>query len=91
MNGALLDDGNFGIAKVPRPFIAIAGLGCENLTFTTSRTKAAAFHPRRGDEMIQNMCFPNHDRSSGKLLTGEEDCLATLCLEVLLLTKPSSH
>lgn len=33
-----------------RPVIAIAGLACETSTFTPSRTRAAAFHPLRGDE-----------------------------------------
>ncbi|KAF2659751.1 hypothetical protein K491DRAFT_688855 [Lophiostoma macrostomum CBS 122681] len=38
------------------PVIAIAGLACENSTFTPSRTLAAAFHPKRGDEI-----FAKHD------------------------------
>ncbi|KAF7189066.1 Microcystinase C [Pseudocercospora fuligena] len=36
-----------------KPTIAIAGLGCENSTFTPSRTNAAAFHPKRGDEILE--------------------------------------
>ncbi|KAF2161098.1 hypothetical protein M409DRAFT_69960 [Zasmidium cellare ATCC 36951] len=35
-----------------KPIIAIAGLGCENSTFTPSRTKVPAFHPKRGDEIF---------------------------------------
>jgi microcystin degradation protein MlrC len=35
-----------------RPVIAIAGLACETSTFTPSRTLAPAFHPDRGDEVI---------------------------------------
>lgn len=40
-----------------RPVIAIAGLACENSTFTPSRTLAPAFHPRRGDEIIDKYAF----------------------------------
>ncbi|CAK4029975.1 Hypothetical predicted protein [Lecanosticta acicola] len=35
-----------------KPVIAIAGLGCENSTFTPSRTRAAAFHAKRGQEVL---------------------------------------
>ena len=35
-----------------RPVIAIAGLACENSTSTPSQTLAPAFHPRRGNEII---------------------------------------
>lgn len=54
---ALLDIGDMGVSKGPKPVIAIAGLGCENSTFTTSRTEAAAFHPKRGHEIIQKYPF----------------------------------
>ncbi len=40
-----------------RPVIAIAGLACETSTFTPSRTQAAAFHPRRGAEIIDKYPF----------------------------------
>ncbi|KAI1503165.1 hypothetical protein F5X99DRAFT_117221 [Biscogniauxia marginata] len=40
-----------------RPMIAIAGLACETSTFTPSRTRAAAFHPRRGPEIIDRYAF----------------------------------
>lgn len=40
-----------------RPVIAIAGLACETSTFTPSRTLAPAFHPRRGDQIIQRYPF----------------------------------
>ncbi|KAF2098319.1 Microcystin LR degradation protein MlrC [Rhizodiscina lignyota] len=41
----------------PHPVIAIAGLACENSTFTPSRTLAPAFHPKRGDEIIKHYSF----------------------------------
>lgn len=37
--------------------IAIAGLACENSTFTPSRTNAKAFRPKRDDEIIQACPF----------------------------------
>lgn len=40
-----------------RPVIAIAGLACENSTFTPSRTLAPAFHPRRGNEILEHYPF----------------------------------
>ena len=40
-----------------RPIIAIAGLACENSTFTSSRTLAPAFHPKRGDEILSAYHF----------------------------------
>ncbi|KPI37000.1 Microcystinase C [Cyphellophora attinorum] len=40
-----------------KPVIAIAGLACENSTFTPSRTDAAAFHPKRGKEIIEKYDF----------------------------------
>ena len=40
-----------------RPIIAIAGLACETSTFTPSRTPAPAFHPKRGDEIIDKYAF----------------------------------
>jgi microcystin degradation protein MlrC len=39
------------------PVVAIAGLSCENSTFTPSRTRAAAFHPKRGQEIIEHYQF----------------------------------
>lgn len=39
------------------PRIAIAGLGCENSTFTPSRTAAPAFHPKRGTDIISQNSF----------------------------------
>lgn len=35
-----------------KPVIAIAGLGCENSTFTPSRTRVPAFHPQRGEDIL---------------------------------------
>lgn len=40
-----------------RPIIAIAGLACENSTFTPSRTLAPAFHPKRANEIINHYPF----------------------------------
>ena len=40
-----------------RPVIAIAGLACETSTFTPSKTLAPAFHPKRGDEIINKYAF----------------------------------
>ncbi|MFD7919392.1 M81 family metallopeptidase [Streptomyces sp. NPDC059740] len=37
---------------VPRPVIAVAGLGIESSTFSPARTEAPAFHPSRGDEEV---------------------------------------
>ncbi|KAE8382008.1 hypothetical protein BDV26DRAFT_49713 [Aspergillus bertholletiae] len=42
---------------INRPVIAIAGLACETSTFTPSRTQAPAFHPRRGNEVIDKYEF----------------------------------
>lgn len=39
------------------PVIAIAGLACETSTFSPARTDAAAFHPRRGREIIDQYAF----------------------------------
>ncbi|OQE27353.1 hypothetical protein PENSTE_c004G06951 [Penicillium steckii] len=39
------------------PIIAIAGLACETSTFSPARTSAAAFHPRRGEEIIEKYKF----------------------------------
>lgn len=55
MAEAGLKPANFTMS--PRPVIAIAGLACETSTFTPSRTRAAAFHPRRGDEIIEKYPF----------------------------------
>ncbi|KAJ8115140.1 hypothetical protein ONZ43_g4736 [Nemania bipapillata] len=40
-----------------RPTIAVAGLACETSTFSPSRTQAPAFHPRRGNEIIEKYPF----------------------------------
>ncbi|KAJ6024827.1 hypothetical protein N7540_005624 [Penicillium herquei] len=40
-----------------RPNIAIAGLACETSTFSPARTLAPAFHPRRGNEVIDKYAF----------------------------------
>jgi microcystin degradation protein MlrC len=40
-----------------RPVIAIAGLACETSTFSPSKTLAPAFHPKRGQDIIQKYPF----------------------------------
>lgn len=40
-----------------KPVIAIAGLGCENSTFSPARTNAPAFHPKRGNEILDTYVF----------------------------------
>lgn len=40
-----------------RPVIAIAGLAVETSTFTPTRTRAPAFHPDRGDEVVRRSPF----------------------------------
>lgn len=40
-----------------RPVIAIAGLACETSTFSPAKTLAPAFHPKRGEEVIQKYAF----------------------------------
>lgn len=40
-----------------QPIIAIAGLAIETSTFTPSRTLAAAFHPKRGKEIVDKYPF----------------------------------
>ena len=52
-----------------KPVIAIAGLACENSTFTPSRTLAAAFHPKRGDEIIDKYPFLQDGTTLGKAAT----------------------
>lgn len=47
------------------PVVAIAGLACENSTFTPSRTQSAAFHPKRGQEIIQHYEFLHRDTALG--------------------------
>ncbi|ORX97014.1 Microcystin LR degradation protein MlrC [Clohesyomyces aquaticus] len=39
------------------PIIATAGLACETSTFSPSKTLAPAFHPRRGNEVIDKYPF----------------------------------
>ena len=51
---------------VRKPVIAIAGLACENSTFTPSRTHGPAFHPRRGTEVIGKYPFLHADSPLGK-------------------------
>ncbi|MEU3984236.1 M81 family metallopeptidase [Streptomyces sp. NPDC026672] len=40
-----------------RPVIAVAGLGIESSTFSPARTEAPAFHPLRGDEVLDRYAF----------------------------------
>ncbi|KJK83205.1 hypothetical protein H634G_01334 [Metarhizium anisopliae BRIP 53293] len=82
---------------VRRPIIAIAGLACETSTFTPSRTLAPAFHPKRGDEIIQRYQFLHADQPLGQdaewkgALTGHalpggvvtRDAFETLAAEIL--------
>jgi microcystin degradation protein MlrC len=42
---------------VARPVIAIAGLGIESSTFSPARTLAPAFHPQRGEEILDRYPF----------------------------------
>ncbi|KAI1423105.1 MlrC domain-containing protein [Xylaria sp. FL1777] len=49
-----------------RPVIAIAGLACETSTFSASRTQAPAFHPRRGNEVIEKYPFIQPGSSLGE-------------------------
>jgi microcystin degradation protein MlrC len=42
---------------VPRPLIAIAGLGIESSTFSPARTDAPAFHAQRGEEILGRYPF----------------------------------
>ncbi|PIG83118.1 hypothetical protein AARAC_001182 [Aspergillus arachidicola] len=48
---------NLKVDMFRRPVIAVAGLACETSTFTPSRTLAPAFHPRRGNEVIDEYKF----------------------------------
>jgi microcystin degradation protein MlrC len=50
-----------------RPAIAVAGLACETSTFTPSKTSAAAFHPKRGHEIIEKYSFLDQDAPLGKM------------------------
>lgn len=45
------------MSAAERPLIAIAGLAIESSTFSPARTGAAAFHPRRGDEVFERYPF----------------------------------
>ena len=47
------------------PTIAIAGLACETSTFSPARTDAAAFHPKRGAEIIEHYPFLHPGTSLG--------------------------
>ncbi|WP_328459346.1 M81 family metallopeptidase [Streptomyces sp. NBC_00448] len=42
---------------VARPVIAIAGIGIESSTFSPARTQAPAFHPSRGEEVLERYPF----------------------------------
>ncbi|SEG91227.1 Microcystin degradation protein MlrC, contains DUF1485 domain [Actinacidiphila yanglinensis] len=42
---------------VARPVIAIAGIGIESSTFSPARTQAPAFHPSRGEEVLDRYPF----------------------------------
>ena len=44
-------------SSVPRPVIAIAGLGIESSTFSPARTEAPAFHPQRGQGVLARYPF----------------------------------
>ncbi|MDH6213650.1 M81 family metallopeptidase [Streptomyces pseudovenezuelae] len=44
-------------SSVPRPVIAIAGLGIESSTFSPARTEAPAFHPQRGQDVLARYPF----------------------------------
>ncbi|KXL43146.1 hypothetical protein M433DRAFT_58897 [Acidomyces richmondensis BFW] len=48
-----------------KPTIAIAGLGCETSTFTSSRTDAPAFHPLRGEDIVRHQGFLNEGEPLG--------------------------
>lgn len=48
-----------------KPVIAIAGLGCENSTFTPSRTLVPAFHAKRGEEIFERHWFLKKDTELG--------------------------
>lgn len=43
--------------KKKKPIIAIAGLGCENSTFSPARTRAADFHITRGEDVVSKFKF----------------------------------
>ncbi|KAM0664773.1 hypothetical protein ACQRIT_000392 [Beauveria bassiana] len=49
-----------------KPVIAVAGLACETSTFSPSRTLAPAFHPQRGDEIVQRYGFLHDDKPVGR-------------------------
>lgn len=42
---------------MPKYTIAIAGLGCETSAFSPARTRADAFHPRRGNRILEHYAF----------------------------------
>ncbi|OJJ45262.1 hypothetical protein ASPZODRAFT_69940 [Penicilliopsis zonata CBS 506.65] len=48
------------------PVIAIAGLACETSTFSPARTLAPAFHPRRGQAVIDQYAFLHPDTPLGQ-------------------------
>ena len=52
---------------VERPSIAIAGLACETSTFSPSKTLAPAFHPKRGQEIIEKYSFLSQNAPLGKI------------------------
>ncbi|KJZ79689.1 hypothetical protein HIM_01158 [Hirsutella minnesotensis 3608] len=83
------------IIRTDRPVIAIAGLGCETSSFSPARTDAKAFHPLRGDEIINRYSFLQGDLGKdaiwkgalvGKALPGGVvllDAFESLTMEIL--------
>ena len=53
---------------IVRPVVAIAGLACENSTFTLTRTHTAAFHVKRGDEITSQYPFLRTDTDLGNAI-----------------------
>ncbi|KAB7789728.1 M81 family metallopeptidase [Bifidobacterium leontopitheci] len=49
--------GTSAAPSLHHPLIAVAGLAIEASTFSPARTEAAAFHPRRGDEVFDAYPF----------------------------------
>ncbi|MFJ2604880.1 M81 family metallopeptidase [Streptomyces sp. NPDC087425] len=61
-------------SPIPRPRIAIAGLGIESSTFSPARTEAPAFHPLRGADVLSRYAF----LAPGTDLADAADWLGTL-------------
>ncbi|KAL6882278.1 hypothetical protein HDV57DRAFT_54438 [Trichoderma longibrachiatum] len=49
-----------------RPVIVVAGLACETSTFSPAVTLAPAFHPKRGDEIVERYEFLHADQPLGQ-------------------------